>query len=115
MLLYDDFPDDRHKINNIWTVSNPREVRRRYHDLYKDEIKRIKLVYGADSEIYPSSQKWKKYMVFNGEKMIHFGDIRYYDFTYTNDERQRQRYRQRFNKPDDDPYSPYNLSLNLLW
>ena len=84
-------------------------------ELYRDEIRRIKLIYGVDSEIYPSSQKWKKYMVFNGEKMCHFGDIRYYDFTYTNDEIKRQRYRQRFNKPDDDPYSPYNLSLNLLW
>ena len=111
MSIYEDFPID----HDIWNVSDPRLVRDNYHRLYNEPIKRIKYLYNADSEIYLSSQKWKKYMVFDGEKMRHFGDIRYQDYQKHKSNKRRDSYRKRFNKPDNDPYSPYNLSLNLLW
>ena len=111
MSIYDSFP-----VNHpIWAVSDPETVRDNYHRLYKDQIKRIKQLTGADSEIYPSSHKHKKYMVFNGVNMSHFGDIRYEDYTKHQNEIRRQKYLKRFNKHHNSPYSPYQLSLFLLW
>ncbi len=101
--IYKDFPKD----NYIWNVSHPEIVRYKYEKLYKPSDKR--------SQIYLSSRKNKKYMVFDGYKMVHFGDIRYQDFTKSNDLDKRSNYHKRFNKPDNNPYSPYNLSRNLLW
>ncbi len=63
----------------------------------------------------PSTRKNKKYMVFDGKTMVHFGDIRYSDFTSHKDNKRRDSYLKRFNKPDNNMFSPYNLSLNLLW
>ena len=111
MSIYEDFPHD----SKIWNVSNPETVRDNYHRLYKPFIHQIKLQTGSDAEIYPSSRKNKKYMVFNGVNMTHFGDIRYQDFTKHQDEERRQRYLKRFNKHNNSPYSPYQLSLFLLW
>lgn len=111
MSIYDDFPAN----HPIWSVSNPETVRDNYHRIYEELIKQIKQLTGVDSQIYKSSQKYKKYMVFNGKNMSHFGDIRYSDFTFTHDERKRELYGKRFNKPDNDPYKSYNLSLWLLW
>ena len=111
MSIYNDFPIN----HQIWNVSDPKIVRDNYHRLYKDQIKRIKQLTGADSEIYPSSHKHKKYMVFNGVNMSHFGDIRYEDYTKHHDEIRRQKYLNRFNKHHNSPYSPYQLSLLLLW
>ena len=111
MSIYNDFPIN----HQIWNVSDPKIVRDNYHRLYKDQIKRIKQLTGADSEIYPSSHKHKKYMVFNGVNMSHFGDIRYEDYTKHQNEIRRQKYLKRFNKHHKSPYSPYQLSLLLLW
>lgn len=111
MSIYDDFP-----LNHpIWKVSNPEIVRDEYHRIYRDLIKNIKTNTGVDSEIYPSSRKYKKYMLFNGLKMVHFGDIRYEDYTKHQDEERRQRYFKRFHKHDVSMFSPYMLSLRLLW
>jgi hypothetical protein len=111
MSIYNDFPIN----HQIWNVSDPIKVRDNYHRLYKDQIKRIKQLTGADSEIYPSSHKHKKYMVFNGVNMSHFGDIRYESYDKHQDEERRQKYLKRFNKHHNSPYSPYQLSLFLLW
>ncbi len=90
-------------------------MRDNYHRLYKDQIKRIKQLTGVDSDVYLSSHRHKKYMVFNGVNMSHFGDIRYEDYTKHHDEIRRQKYLNRFNKHHNSPYSPYQLSLLLLW
>ena len=111
MSIYNDFPID----HQIWNVSDPKIVRDTYRRLYKDHIKRIKQLTGVDSEIYLSSRKNKKYMVFNGVNMSHFGDIRYESYDKHQDEERRQKYLKRFNKHHNSPYSPYQLSLFLLW
>ena len=109
--IYNDFP-----INNpIWNVSNPQTVRDNYNRLYDNFKHQIKLQTGYDSEIYLSSRKNKKYMVFNGINMTHFGDIRYEDFTKHLDDERRHRYLKRFHKCNSLPYSAYQLSLFLLW
>ncbi len=111
MSIYEDFPID----HDIWNVSNPQTVRAEYHRIFKVFIQNIKLNTGSDSEIYLSSRKNKKYMVFNGYKMIHFGDIRYQDYTKHQDEKRRERYFKRFHKFESGVYTPFYLSLTLLW
>lgn len=116
MSIYNDFPED----DIIWTVSNPARVRENYHRKYKHYIDLIKKHYNVDSEIYRSSRKDKKYMVFgpigNSDYlgMIHFGSIHYEDNTKHNDPIRRNSYLKRFNK-DLEPYTPYMLSKLLLW
>ena len=112
MSIYNDFP-----INHpIWNVSDPIKVRDNYHKYYREHIERIKQLTGSDSEVYPSSQKHKKYMLWDGQKMVHFGDIRYSDYSKTNNKTKQRWYWNRFSKwRDYDVYSPYRLSLFLLW
>ena len=82
---------------------------------------KAKLYLGQNTQLMISTRKFKKYMIKNPytDEMIHFGDIRYKDYTKTLDEDKRKLYRARFGsmKGDfvQDPYSPYNLSLNILW
>ena len=111
MSIYDFFEPH----SKIWNVSDPRIVRDNYHKLYKNHIEDIFNKTNVISEIYPSSRKNKKYMVFDGVSMVHFGDLRYEDYTKHKDPIRRENYRKRFNNPDSNVYSPYNLSLNLLW
>ncbi len=116
MSIYEDFPFD----HPIWNVSNPETVREKYHAIYDEFINHIKQQTGADSEIYPSSRKHKKYMVFSKLKngkygMVHFGDIRYKDYTITGNEDKRRYFMYRFPEVKDDTYSPYMLSKYLLW
>jgi hypothetical protein len=110
--IYDDFP-----INHpIWNVSDPIKVRDNYHKYYKEHIERIKQLTGSDAEVYPSSRKNKKYMVFNGVNMTHFGDLNYSDYSKTLDKTKQRWYWNRFSRwRDYDVYSPYRLSLYLLW
>lgn len=115
MSIYKDFPKD----SKIWTVSNPIECRKNYHKIYKNYIDLIKKHYNVDSEIYPSSRKDKKYMVFgilqnNEGGMIHFGSLDYEDWLFHKNPVRRELYHKRFNKTLE-PYSPYELSKNLLW
>jgi hypothetical protein len=76
---------------------------------------------GKDTLIQLSNKKDKKYMVYdpNTEKMIHFGQMGYEDFTKHKDENRRQRYLNRATKIKgnwkDNKYSPNNLSIHLLW
>jgi hypothetical protein len=111
MSIYKDFP----KNNIIWKYSNPQTVRDKYEQIYREYIDDIKRRTNIDSIIYPSSRKDKKYMVFDGYKMVHFGSLGYEDFTkHLNNER-RNRYLKRFNKDNMPAYSPYMLSKLLLW
>ena len=66
--------------------------------------------------IHESSRKDKKYMVFDGHKMIHFGQMFYEDYTKHLDPRRRMNFRNRNWRWEFTPkYSASNLSYTLLW
>ena len=66
--------------------------------------------------VYESSRKDKKYMVFNRNKMIHFGQFGYEDYTKHGDEKRRDNFKKRNNKwAYARKYSPAWLSFHLLW
>jgi len=66
--------------------------------------------------VHESSRKDKKYMVFDGQKMVHFGLLPYQDYTKHLDEKRREKFRKRNWKWQFAPrYSPAWLSWNLLW
>lgn len=91
------------KEQDIFLYSNPYKVQQKAQDLYLNPI-------------HLSSRKDKKYMVFDGRKMVHFGQWGYEDFTKTEDEHKRFLFRRRNKKWADSPvYSPAFLSYYLLW
>jgi hypothetical protein len=66
--------------------------------------------------VHESSRKDKKYMIFDGHKMIHFGQMFYEDATKHHDERRIINFRNRNHKWANAPiYSAAWLSYNLLW
>ena len=70
--------------------------------------------------VFASTRKQKKYMIRDdNNKMIHFGQLGYEDFTKHNDEKRRERYLKRTANIRGDwkenKFSPNNLSRNLLW
>ena len=66
--------------------------------------------------VHVSSRKDKKFMVFDGDKMIHFGQMGYEDFTKHNDELRRARFKNRNKRwQHSSKYSPAWLSWYLLW
>ncbi len=66
--------------------------------------------------VHESSRKDKKYMVFDGRKMVHFGQMGYEDATKHNDLDRINRFRKRNWKWQNSPkYSPAFLSWFLLW
>jgi hypothetical protein len=68
------------------------------------------------NEVHPSSRKDKKYMVFDGNKMIHFGQMGYQDATFHGDKDRVKRFKSRNRKWQSAPkYSPAWLSWYLLW
>lgn len=98
------------KYNELLNFSNPKIVYRKARDLY-----------GPDTEIKISTRKDKKYMIYDiyNNKWIHFGQMGYEDFTKHKNEDRRMNYLLRASniKGDwrDNPYSPNNLSIVLLW
>ena len=61
-------------------------------------------------------EKIKKHMVFNGTKMIHFGQFGYEDYTKHGDDKRRDNFRKRNMKwAYSRKYSPAWLSFYLLW
>jgi hypothetical protein len=100
----------KEKYNELLKVSNPNKV---------DE--KLKQQYGDDKILYISEKKYKKYKVLNPntDKYVHFGDIRYFDYTRHKDDIRRARYLKRAtNIKGDwklDKFSPNSLSINLLW
>ena len=65
-----------------------------------------------------SSRKDKKYMVLNPKtnKMVHFGQMGYEDYTKHHDEKRRELFRKRNHKwATAEKYSPAWLSYYLLW
>ena len=93
-------------MNRICEVSNPEAV-----------LKQLKKYYGNEVDLYLSTSKHKKYMVFDEDgKKIHLGDLRYADYTKTKNKLKRDNFRNR-NKiwKDADKYTPAHLSYYLLW
>ena len=52
---------------------------------------------GKNADLYPSWKEDKKYVIYNPEKnkFIHFGQMKYEDFTKHQDKERRERYLQR--------------------
>ena len=66
--------------------------------------------------VHESSRKDKKYMVFDGRTMVHFGQMGYEDATKHNDLDRIIRFKKRNWKWQNSPkYSPAWLSWFLLW
>ena len=91
----------------IGLVSNPSKV-----------FQNARKTYGNNVKIDISDRKNKKYMIFDPhkKKYIHFGDIKYSDFTKTQDDEKRRLFRLRNNKWQDSPmYSASHMSYWILW
>ena len=103
-------------IYNIYNVSNPEIV---YENLIK-YLKKNNLNIN-DYKLFLSKKKDKKYVLLDEKKgdFIHFGNIKYEDFTKHKDEERKNRYLKRAmnirGKWRDNLFSPNNLSINLLW
>ena len=66
--------------------------------------------------VHESSRKDKKYMVFDNNKMVHFGQMGYEDYTKHGDAKRRENFRKRNHRWANAPkYSSAYLSYNLLW
>ena len=66
--------------------------------------------------VHESSRKDKKYMVFDGRTMVHFGQMGYEDASKHNDIDRINRFKKRNWKWQNSPkYSPAYLSWHLLW
>ena len=80
-------------------------------------LKQLKKYYGNDVDLYLSSSKNKKYMVFDEDgKKVHFGSMLYQDYTKHKDKKRRENFRNRNRKwKDADKYTPAHLSYYLLW
>ena len=75
---------------------------------------------GNDALLYISDRKNKKYMIKDpNNKWVHFGDLRYIDWTRSQNEQKRQHYLKRTAHIKGDwaknKDSPNNLSRAILW
>ena len=76
---------------------------------------------GKDATLYKSTTQDKKYMILDpkNNKWIHFGAFGMEDYTKHHDDDRRRRYLARATKIKgnwkDNPYSPNNLSIHILW
>lgn len=98
------------KENEILKYSNPKQV-------YKNAVEYL----GDNVDIDVSTRKDKKYMIYNPKtnRMVHFGQMGYEDFTKHRNLDRRNNYLLRASRIKgnwkDDKYSPNNLSINILW
>lgn len=99
------------KETEILKYSNPTKVAERAY-----------LIYGPEhGKIYISTRKNKKYMIYDHmkNKMVHFGQMGYQDYTKHKSEVKRNLYHKRMKGIkgdwDKNPYSPNQLSMLLLW
>ena len=93
--------------DKIWNVSNPTLAEKQLHKYYGKKIK-----------LYRSHLPYKKYSVINPEtgETVHFGHIRYEDYTKHQDEARRVRFRKRNRKwADAEKFTPAHLSYYVLW
>ncbi len=96
-------------MEELTKYSDPMEAQRR---AYK--------VYGPHARLYYSSRPTKKYMILDPTgKRVHFGQMKYEDFTLHKDEKRRQHYLSRALKLRGNwrknLYSPNQLAMRILW
>lgn len=98
--------------NELRKWSNPEQVikmAKKYFKMHGHKMPKLE----------ESTLKNKKYMIFDGNKWIHFGQKGYEDFTKHKDVDRRKRYLARSTKIKGDwknnILSPNNLSINILW
>ena len=66
--------------------------------------------------VFVSPRKNKKYSMMINGKWVHFGDLRYADFTGHGDERRRELFRKRNAKwATSNKDTPAYLAYHLLW
>ena len=76
---------------------------------------------GVESVLFTSPKKDKKYRIYNplNGKWVDFGAMGYEDFTKHNDPVRREKYLRRAlnikGNWRENPYSPNNLSIHILW
>jgi hypothetical protein len=97
------------KYTELLKYSDPERVR-----------KNLNKYLGKDIPLYISTRKTKKYALQRPDgKFIHFGQMGYEDHTKHQNDIRRINYLNRATNIKgnwrDDPYSPNNLSINLLW
>ena len=96
------------KEKKILEVSNPKTAQQKLNKYL-----------GKPTKLHLSTRKEKKYMVNDGSKYIHFGDINAQDHTKHKNEVRRASYlaRAKAIKGDwkNNKYSPNNLAINVLW
>ena len=91
------------KLRKLKLVSDIKEVNRKAKELNLNEV-------------IPSSRTHKKYIVYYGYKMVHFGDINYEGFTKHKDDKRRINFKIRNRRFINRPvYTPSYLSYFLLW
>ena len=100
------------KSDALYQYSNPAEAQRQAFRYL-----------GEEGNIYKSMNPKKKYMIFNPntQKWVYFGqmDPPMEDFLKHKDTERRMKYLRRAIKIkgdwEDDPFSPNNLSIHILW
>lgn len=103
--------EEHQKMQQLLKVSNPDKVLKNARHYFND----------PNIKIYISSHKKSKYAIYDPihQKLVHFGHIDYEDFTKHNDKKRQQNYLLRASNMKgnwkDNPYSPNNLSIALLW
>ena len=83
------------------------------YDTVKEKARQMQL-----GEVYPSTRSDKKYMIENPftNKIVHWGQMNYEDWTKHRDNERRKNFRNRNAKwANADPYTPAFLSYYLLW
>lgn len=107
MTEYFNYYDWNRKIKN---VSNPDKA-----------IINTKKYLGKNAILFPSDKSKYKYKIFdpNKNKWIHFGSMLYEDYLKHGDETRKKNYLLRSGNIKgnwkNNPYSPNNLSRNILW
>lgn len=100
---------DLPKSDLLYKYSNPLQAQRRAY-----------LYLGKHAVLYKSSNKNKKYCIYDkNDKLIHFGQLGYEDYTKHLDRQRRKNYLNRSASIMGDwkknKYSPNNLSREILW
>jgi hypothetical protein len=98
------------KSEEILKYSNPKEV-----------FRKAKKYLGENVDIKLSTKENKKYMILDPKRnvWVHFGQMGYEDYTKHKDKKRQKNYLARATKMKGDwqnnPYSPNNLSIHILW
>ena len=94
--------------DNITKYSNPKQAQKQAY----------KYLGKKNGKLYRSTRKEKKYMVKDPKtnNWVHFGQMKYEDYTKHGDKKRRDNFRKRNHRWANAPrYSPAWLSYYLLW